>query len=82
MQSPWGGMNEGQFMGRPLSAGNYPPVMGFEGKGCKILEDDTYTPNVVSDHQQPGHQAQRKATHRPRKLSFDDREPTTNPQDM
>jgi hypothetical protein len=55
--------------------------MGFEGMGCKILEDDTYTPNVVSDHQ-PGLQAQRKATNRARKLSFDDREPTMNPQDM
>ena len=73
MQNIWGGMNEGQFMGRPLSAGDYQPVQGFEG--CKILDDESYTPNVVSD------QPQRMATNRVRKLSFDDREPTMNPQD-
>jgi len=60
-------------MGRPLSAGNYQPVQGFEGR--KILDDESYTPNVVSD------QPQRVAANRVRKLSFDDREPTSNPQD-
>ena len=76
-------MNEGQFIGRPLSAGNYPPVQGFDGKGCKILDDESCIPNVVSDQQHNHHPGfpQKMAPNRVRKLSFDDREPTTNPQD-